>query len=76
MVRGWLASESADFLVNKRSTTWRTLTQDQKDAKGDALITLIVENPTLVKRPVFESDKVIAVGFSPAKLLPVLKAGD
>ena len=76
MVRGWLASESADVLVNKRSTTWRTLTQDQKDAEGDALITLIVENPTLVKRPVFESDKVIAVGFSPAKLLPVLKAGE
>ena len=75
MVSGWLASDYAEVLVNTRSTTWRTLTQEQKEAEGDALVTLLVEKPTLIKRPVFVDKKVLSVGFSPAKLLPILKVG-
>ena len=31
LVRGWLESEFAGQLMNRRSTTWRSLTQAQKE---------------------------------------------
>ncbi len=71
----WLNSEYADVLVNRRSTTWRTLTPEQKELTGTKLVQLLVDHPTLVKRPVFVDGSVLAVGFSPTRLLHVLKAG-
>ncbi len=73
LVSAWLESEYGDVLLNRRSTTWRTLTQEQKDARGAEKIQLMVDYPTLVKRPVFVDGSVLAVGFSPAKLLHILK---
>jgi arsenate reductase len=74
MVSGWLDSAFSDVLINRRSTTWRTLSQDQKESEGPEKVQLLVDYPTLVKRPVFVSDRVLAVGFSPAQLLPIFKA--
>lgn len=74
MVSNWLDSEFAGLLVNRRSTTWRTLSAEQKESQGQQLIQLLIDHPTLVKRPVFVADRVLAVGFSPAQLLPIFKA--
>jgi Spx/MgsR family transcriptional regulator len=74
LVSRWLDSEFGDMLMNRRSTTWRTLSQAQKDAQGAAKTQLMVDHPTLVKRPVFVDGSVLAVGFSPARLLPLIKA--
>ena len=71
-VRGWLDSDFADQLVNRRSTTWRGLSEAEKASEGDDLVALLVEHPTLVKRPVFETGAVIAVGFKPDTLAPLL----
>lgn len=72
-VNGWMASAFADTLVNRRSTTWRTLTDQQKAAEGPDLAALLIEHPTLIKRPVFERDgEVVAVGFKPAELVEAL----
>jgi arsenate reductase len=73
-VTAWVDSDYGEELLNRRSTTWRTLSQAQKDAQGADRIQLLLDFPTLIKRPVFETDSIIAVGFSPAKLLHVLKA--
>ena len=55
---GW---ESA---LNRRSTTWRGLSDDEKSDLDDAkAISLIVEHPTLMKRPVFVSGDDYLVGF-------------
>jgi len=60
----WLASPLAAQLVNRRSTTWRRLSDGQKRVAGAALQQLLLDHPTLVKRPVFERDgRVLAVGF-------------
>ncbi len=57
-VVGW------DKLVNKASTTWRGLTDAEKaDALGDGAAKLLVANPTLIKRPVFEMGKTVLIGF-------------
>ena len=63
MVESWLASDYTDVLVNKRSTTWRQLSEAERDAAGDELVNLLLANPTLIKRPVFVDGDVVAVGF-------------
>ena len=63
-----VSSKLSDKLINRRSTTWRQLAEAQKQAEGDALIELFLEFPTLIKRPVFFTDTVIAVGFNPNEL--------
>ena len=51
-------------LLNKKSTTWRQLPDDEKDDldKSRALA-MILKHPTLLKRPLLECDQFIAVGF-------------
>jgi arsenate reductase len=69
VVDAWLASSFAGQIVNRRSTTWRGLTEQEKSSEGAALAGLLLENPTLVKRPVFMVDgSTVAVGFDPEKL--------
>ena len=68
LLQGWLDSEFTGKLVNRRSTTWRQLSEAQRQSEGDALLDLLLEHPTLIKRPVFVTDKLVAIGFSPAEL--------
>jgi len=68
LVQGWLDSPFADKLVNRRSTSWRQLTDEQRQLEGEAQIQLLLEFPTLIKRPVFVTDKIIAIGFNPKEL--------
>ena len=66
-VAAWLDSEFADVLVNRRSTTWRKLDDAQRAAAGDVLVELLLEHPTLIKRPVFEDVEIVAIGFGSAQ---------
>ena len=68
LLRGWFQSPFADKLVNRRSTSWRKLTEDQRQSQGEALLQLVLDTPTLIKRPVFVSNDIIAVGFKPNEL--------
>ena len=68
LLRGWLESSFADKLVNRRSTTWRQLTGRQRSSEGDAQLELLINHPTLIKRPVFVADEIIADGFKPGEL--------
>ena len=65
MVTRWLAHVPMEKLLNKRGTSWRKLSDADK-ANEDAahLIALMVENPTLIKRPVIEATKQVTVGFT------------
>lgn len=68
LLQGWLDSEFAGTLVNRRSTTWRQLSDEQRQSEGEALIGLLMAHPTLIKRPVFVTDQIVAIGFKPAEL--------
>ncbi len=64
-VGGW------EKLVNRSSTTWRTLPEASKQpaSEGDWLA-LVVASPQLVKRPVLATeDGQVSVGFSEAAWL-------
>jgi len=53
-----------DVLVNKRSTTWRNLDEQVKNSldKTTAL-SVLAENPTLIKRPIILQDELALIGF-------------
>ena len=59
----WVDQLGVEGLVNKRSTTYRQLSDAQKANITQALI---LKNPTLIKRPVLESGGRIRVGFNEA----------
>ena len=56
-------------LVNRRSTTYRTLSDDEKQSIGYELIS---KHPTLIKRPVLIKDDEVIVGFQEKKYLDFL----
>ncbi|VUD68195.1 Regulatory protein Spx [Thalassocella blandensis] len=67
-VKRWEKSVGKDALINKRSTTWKQLNSEQQalftsETLSENAIALILENPTLIKRPVLEAEKTISVGF-------------
>lgn len=54
-----------EVLLNKRSTTWRQLTEAQKtDLNADKALQLLVDHPTLIKRPILETGDDFIVGFN------------
>ena len=65
MLERWSGRIDWTKLVNKRSLTWRKIAEvDRDDLTRDRLFALILDQPTLLKRPVLESEKFLAVGFS------------
>lgn len=67
LVRTWLADVPLEVLLNRRGTTWRALPEETKAAAGtqQGAIALMVEKPSVVKRPVVVVDgRVKSVGFS------------
>lgn len=64
-VKKWDAVVGRDKLVNKRGTTYRKLTDDDKAIlEGENPYALLVSEPTIMKRPVFEMGDSVHVGFT------------
>ena len=61
-------------MVNKRSTTWKGLSETERDSlnEGNA-IALLLAHPTLLKRPVLVADKGIYNGFTEASYNSMFK---
>jgi arsenate reductase len=67
LVKDWLADVPLEVLLNRRGTTWRGLPEEAKAAAETqaGAIALMVEKPSVVKRPVVAVDgRVKSVGFS------------
>jgi Spx/MgsR family transcriptional regulator len=60
----WISIVGWEVLLNQRGTTWRTLRDTDKHTLGkDNSIALMSEHPALIKRPVFELNEMVLVGF-------------
>lgn len=58
-VKRWVDELGIDKVLNKRGTTWRKLDDSQKqaaDASLDNAIDLLVENTSMIKRPIVEGE--------------------
>lgn len=64
---GWVNVIGWEILLNTRSTSWRQLAPEKKQPiTAASAVALMLENPTLIKRPVLDQDGDILVGFKEA----------
>lgn len=64
-VKQWLTQIPATTLINKRSSSWRALSEQQQQLQdSDAIANLIVAHPTLFKRPLVDNHGKLSVGFN------------
>ena len=64
-VEHWLLKQGASRLVNKRSTTWKGLSaEERQEAETGDTTAVLLANPTLIKRPILEHADTLDVGFS------------
>ena len=68
LLTSWLQQVAWDKLVNRQGTTWRQLPDEAKAAVCDpaSAIRLMLEKPSVIKRPVLEKDGKILLGFDEA----------
>ncbi|ATI03016.1 MULTISPECIES: ArsC family reductase [Cycloclasticus] len=56
---GWQA------MINKRGTTWRKLDDEVKSSiDREKAISIMLENPAIIKRPILDTGKTLELGFS------------
>ncbi len=75
-LKAWSKQVGWDVLLNTRGTTWRKLSPaEQANVDEAKAIKLMVENPSLIKRPVLvlENGKNLLVGFAPDRYESALK---
>lgn len=62
----WLEQLDWEVLVNRKGTTWRNLPDQRRAAIGDkaGALELVLETPSVIKRPVLDRDGKFSVGFS------------
>jgi arsenate reductase (glutaredoxin) len=61
----WLTQVSHETLINRKGTTFKGLSDEEKSKIVDnaSAIALMLEKTSVIKRPIVESDKILAVGF-------------
>lgn len=67
--KNWLIQAESVFgwenLVNKRSTTWRNLSDDvKKTLSKQTALEVLFEQPTLIKRPIILQQDIALIGFN------------
>ncbi|MBO1531206.1 arsenate reductase [Psychrobacter sp. F1192] len=74
-VERWVDQLGIDKVLNKRGTTWRKLTDEQKaaaDSDEDKAIELLVAHTSMIKRPIIEGARheqpILLCGFDADEL--------
>ncbi len=67
LVKEFCLSLGWENVLNKRGTTYRQLSQEQKDSLNEEnAIALLVEQPSMIKRPIVRHNDKLELGFSAA----------
>jgi arsenate reductase len=69
----WLTQESWEVLVNKAGTTWKKLSEEEKANDNTSAIALMLDKTSVIKRPIIEGDKIVAIGFKSENYEKVFK---
>lgn len=68
-VARWIAAKGLDVVVNRKGTTYRALSDENKAllASADTAPAVLAANLSVIKRPIVEHPGGLLVGFDPAK---------
>jgi arsenate reductase (glutaredoxin) len=63
-IQEWLTQKPWDVLINRAGTTWKKLSDEEKATDEKGAIKLMMEKPSMIKRPIIENDKIVVMGFN------------
>lgn len=65
LLQGWIKQAGREKLLNRQGTTWRQLPDEAKRNTTDeaAALALMVDKPSVIKRPVLELEGRVHIGF-------------
>jgi Spx/MgsR family transcriptional regulator len=67
LLRGWVDELGWEALVNRRGTSWRKLPEDVREQMDtEAAIRVMLETPSIIRRPLLDTGQVRHAGFSEA----------
>jgi Spx/MgsR family transcriptional regulator len=71
----WLNKVDVKQLINTKGTTFKKLTPEQQTSisNREAALHLMLENPSMIKRPLIEYQGTILLGFDAAKWSELFK---
>lgn len=73
LLNSFEAAVGWEVLLNKKSTSWRKLNDEQKsNVSKQTALQYMLETPTLIKRPVLDTGKKMIVGFKAENYQQVL----
>jgi Spx/MgsR family transcriptional regulator len=65
-LQDWVRELGWQTLLNTRGMMWRKVPQDVRDAiDEDSAVQLMLETPSIIKRPVLDTGRQLHVGFKP-----------
>ena len=68
VLEGWVQKIGWEVLLNRAGTTFKKLPDDRKiDLDAAKAIALMVEQPSMIKRPVLDIAGALVVGFKPER---------
>jgi len=74
MLTPWVDSLGWEALLNRRGTTWRKLSEDVKETiDRDSAIAIMLENPSIIKRPLLIKGDEQFLGFSDSDYQDIFK---
>jgi len=64
VIRLAIAQHGWETVINRRGTTWRKLSDDQKSSmNAEAAVQIAIESPSLIKRPLLVYKQDVYLGF-------------
>ena len=70
----WNRRAGWEALLNTRGMMWKRLSDEERANVDEAkALALMADYPTLIKRPVLDSGKILLVGFDPERYATELK---
>jgi arsenate reductase (glutaredoxin) len=64
-IEHWLTQKPWEELVNRAGTTWKKLPDTDKPVNAEAAIALMLEKPSVIRRPLIEQNgQIVLLGFN------------
>ncbi len=65
LLKEFISDFGLDILLNKRSATWRKLSDEVKNNLNEKnALKIMMDNPAIIKRPIFKTESEKFIGFS------------
>lgn len=74
-LKSWASSVNWENLINKKGTTWRKIPLELQNSMNtlEKSIPVLIENTSLIKRPVVVTEKGVVLGYDPDTYRNILK---